>query len=283
MFSISDRTIFNALRDEMLAEVGLSAEDTGLGVDPANLLALGRLLGRNPTELASRIACLTGLRFVDHVEEDEIDIASPLLFFGRRRLLLPIVVSAHRRGLIVANPFDEPLLQDVRSECLQPRLMESMELMVATPETILDALGVGSKLIELRAKTSPALEKDHPGNGVGFMPTLTQNPLFESVASDLVDLIPRYLMSRREDVSRLREALAAEDFQSLAYLAHVVQGNGAAFGFDGLRDLGTALERASVSESAEGVECVLDDISGYLDQVQIEFVSPVRHLTVLSS
>lgn len=115
------------------------------------------------------------------------------------------------------------------------------------------------------------------------MHILTQNPLFESVASDLVDLIPRYLTSRREDVARLREALDAQDFQSLAYLAHVVQGNGAAFGFDGLRDLGTALERASVRESALGVERVLDDISSYLDKVQIEFVSPVGHLTVVSS
>lgn len=85
-------------------------------------------------------------------------------------------------------------------------------------------------------------------------------------------LIPMYLRSRREDLVRLETALLMKDYQSILYMAHVLKGNGLAFGFERLSLLGRELEKAALKQSAQLIRHLLAEIQSYLDDVRVEVV-----------
>lgn len=100
--------------------------------------------------------------------------------------------------------------------------------------------------------------------------------LFESIKvkidEELRSIIPTYLASRREDIGRLRRALASMDYQSVVYMAHVIRGNGAAFGFERLGTLGHELEWAALKEDSDSAHAAVEAMATYLDRVRIEYV-----------
>lgn len=98
-------------------------------------------------------------------------------------------------------------------------------------------------------------------------------PISVEVSEELSGLIPTYLNSRREDIGRLRRALDSTDYQSIVYMAHVIRGNGAAFGFDRLSTLGGELEGAALKEDAVNVNAAVDAMASYLERVEVEYVS----------
>ncbi len=97
-------------------------------------------------------------------------------------------------------------------------------------------------------------------------------PIEVKIDEELRGIIPTYLASRREDIGRLRRALASLDYQSVVYMGHVIRGNGAAFGFERLSTLGHELEWAALKEDAEKAHAAVDAMASYLDRVAIEYV-----------
>lgn len=77
--------------------------------------------------------------------------------------------------------------------------------------------------------------------------------LRSEVPDELRPMIGGFLSRRREEVARLREQLFRGDFGSIAAIAHRMKGNGAAFGFQVITDLGRELETGA--RAADGAEC----------------------------
>jgi len=86
---------------------------------------------------------------------------------------------------------------------------------------------------------------------------------------DLLDLIPIYLQRRHTDAARIADAIAAGDFDTVRFVGHSMKGSGGGYGFDGLTEIGGALEDAgSDSDLAAGARA-LNHLIAYLDNVEV--------------
>ena len=87
----------------------------------------------------------------------------------------------------------------------------------------------------------------------------------------LADLIPGFLQNRRHDVIAMLDALDGGDFAIVENLGHGMKGAGGSWGFQGITDIGAALERAAESADNEGSRKWVGELSRYLDRVEIVY------------
>ena len=89
------------------------------------------------------------------------------------------------------------------------------------------------------------------------------------VDPDLADLIPGFLDNRRKDIAVMQEALKHDDFETVRLLGHSMKGAGGGYGFDGITDIGAALEEAAKDNNPGTVLRGLSDLAAYLDRVEV--------------
>jgi len=82
-------------------------------------------------------------------------------------------------------------------------------------------------------------------------------------------LVPAFLANRRRDIVALRAALAGLDFNTIRMLGHTIKETGRGYGFDGITEIGSAIERAAHHEDGEAVQTRINHLSGYLQCVQV--------------
>ena len=87
----------------------------------------------------------------------------------------------------------------------------------------------------------------------------------------LTDLIPGFLQNRRHDVIAMLGALDRGDFETVESLGHGMRGAGGSFGFQGVTDIGAALERAAGSADNEASRKSVDELVRYLDRVEVVY------------
>ncbi len=87
----------------------------------------------------------------------------------------------------------------------------------------------------------------------------------------LADLIPGFLQNRRHDVNAMLDALDRSDFAIVENLGHGMKGAGGSWGFQGITDIGAALERAAESADNEESRKWVGKLSRYLDCVEIVY------------
>ena len=85
----------------------------------------------------------------------------------------------------------------------------------------------------------------------------------------LADVIPGFLRNRRQDVVTLLDALDRGDYETVERLGHGMRGAGGSWGFDGITDIGAALEQAAGSADADASRKWVGELSRYLDRVEI--------------
>src|SRR5436190_936667 len=85
---------------------------------------------------------------------------------------------------------------------------------------------------------APATSKEE-GGGKGMI-AVRANPRF-------ADLIPGFLLNRRQDVILMLNALDRGDFKTVGDLGHGMKGAGGSWGFQRITDIGAALEQAAES------------------------------------
>ncbi len=83
--------------------------------------------------------------------------------------------------------------------------------------------------------------------------------------------IPAYLENCRHNVTIMREALDRADFEAVTILGHNLRGSGGGFGFQAITDLGAGLEQACEDTDLGRARKLLNDLSSYLDSVEIAF------------
>ena len=83
------------------------------------------------------------------------------------------------------------------------------------------------------------------------------------------DLMPGFVRNRRQDVAAIVGALDRGDFATVASLGHGMKGAGRSYGFEAISDIGAGLERAAESADPAASRQWVDELSKYLDRVEI--------------
>ena len=93
------------------------------------------------------------------------------------------------------------------------------------------------------------------------------------VDADLIELIPLYLQSRRDEVPRIYALLDAVDFPALWGIAHQLHGSGGGFGFDFLTELGKRMEKSANACAKGEIYAQAAELKNFLDTVEVRFVA----------
>jgi HPt (histidine-containing phosphotransfer) domain-containing protein len=101
--------------------------------------------------------------------------------------------------------------------------------------------------------------------------TTTARPEVQ-VASELRDLIPRFLANRRLDVGLLRDALARGDSDAARRVGHSLRGVGGGYGFDEITRIGAEVERLARTGAVEAIRPLVTELESYLERVEIRYV-----------
>jgi CheY-like chemotaxis protein/HPt (histidine-containing phosphotransfer) domain-containing protein len=87
-----------------------------------------------------------------------------------------------------------------------------------------------------------------------YLPSPARTPSSPARTGAVATLFPRFLVHRERDAATLRDALAREDFPTIATLGHNMHGNGASYGYPELSAIGRRLEAAAATRNAHDVE-----------------------------
>jgi CheY-like chemotaxis protein len=83
------------------------------------------------------------------------------------------------------------------------------------------------------------------------------------------DRIPAYRQNCRQNVIAMLDALDRVDFETVKFLGHQMRGSGGAFGFQGITDIGAAIQQAAESADTDASRKWVGELSSYLDRVEI--------------
>ncbi|MGK2926461.1 MAG: ATP-binding protein, partial [Lysobacterales bacterium] len=85
----------------------------------------------------------------------------------------------------------------------------------------------------------------------------------------IADLIPEFLENRRNDVIAIQDALDKNDLEIVERLGHGMRGAGGSWGFQGITDIGAALEEAAKHGDAGMALKWVGELSSYLDRLEV--------------
>jgi CheY-like chemotaxis protein len=91
------------------------------------------------------------------------------------------------------------------------------------------------------------------------------------VDSDLKDLIPEYLEERQDDIKKIQSAMNAEDYETVRIMGHTLKGSGGGYGFEQITEIGVHLEEAAKQENPEGIKKMIQELTDYIDNVDVVF------------
>ena len=91
------------------------------------------------------------------------------------------------------------------------------------------------------------------------------------VEKDLEALVHRFLARKREDLDRVRIALAARDYETIRRIGHDLKGAGEGFGFPELSAFGAALERAAIARNERALGEQLAAVEQFFSRLRVTF------------
>jgi HPt (histidine-containing phosphotransfer) domain-containing protein len=91
------------------------------------------------------------------------------------------------------------------------------------------------------------------------------------VEKDLEALVHKFLARKREDLVRMRGALAARDYETIRRIGHDLKGAGEGFGFPELSAFGAALEGAAIAHNERALTEQLAAIEQFLSRLRVTF------------
>ncbi|CAN2049272.1 Hpt domain-containing protein [Candidatus Magnetomoraceae bacterium gMMP-1] len=85
--------------------------------------------------------------------------------------------------------------------------------------------------------------------------------------------IPQFLNNTHADFEKLKTAVESNDFKAVHTIAHSMKGYGTPFGFIALSDISAIIQVQAIQNNIEEVKRLTDELSNYLDNINIEYVS----------
>jgi HPt (histidine-containing phosphotransfer) domain-containing protein len=84
-----------------------------------------------------------------------------------------------------------------------------------------------------------------------------------------LQLVPNFLENREKDINKIGESLEKGDFETIERLGHSMKGSGSIYGFDGITELGKAIEMSAKEKNPEGIKNNISELKNYLGRVEI--------------
>ncbi len=82
-------------------------------------------------------------------------------------------------------------------------------------------------------------------------------------------LIGKYLDNRRDDIDKLKRALADADFETIRITGHNLYGSGSAYGLDDISWLGASIEKAADEENRTKIEGLISELTYFLQKLRV--------------
>jgi HPt (histidine-containing phosphotransfer) domain-containing protein len=76
---------------------------------------------------------------------------------------------------------------------------------------------------------------------------------------------------KAKDISAARAAVEQLEFQSVRRVGHDLKGEGCAYGFENLSELGEALEDAALRQDSVRALRLITQLSAFFEQVEVEY------------
>lgn len=100
---------------------------------------------------------------------------------------------------------------------------------------------------------------------------MAEGRIVVTVDSFLAELIPGFLENRRKELPEINRMLEAGDATGLRRLGHNLKGCGSSYGFDGISEIGAAMEKAAIAEKLDEVRALQGRLSEYLAAVEVKY------------
>ena len=100
-------------------------------------------------------------------------------------------------------------------------------------------------------------------------PVIEERDYTVEVDAELYELVPLFMETMHTNIKEMREAVAKNNFDLICRHGHSQKGLGSTYGFDYLSHLGYRIETAGMQKNGEEVELLLDEMTGYMEKVQI--------------
>lgn len=88
---------------------------------------------------------------------------------------------------------------------------------------------------------------------------------------ELAELIPGYLLHRKEDVQKIQGALSAGNYETIGQIGHVMKGSGGGYGFDAITEIGARIEELARNKKADEIRNKLKELEDYLNGVEVVY------------
>ncbi len=91
------------------------------------------------------------------------------------------------------------------------------------------------------------------------------------VDESLKDLIPKYLIHRKEDAEKIGQFLAVGDIASVQRIGHKIKGTALSYGFVGLETIGKSIELFAKENNEAEIRKMLSQLTEYLANIEIVY------------
>ncbi len=91
----------------------------------------------------------------------------------------------------------------------------------------------------------------------------------------IAERAPLFLRNTRQNSIIMREAFDGDDLATVISLGHRMSGAGGMFGFQGITDIGAAIEQAALRGDTASVLTSMEELSGYLDRAEKDLAETV--------
>lgn len=92
------------------------------------------------------------------------------------------------------------------------------------------------------------------------------------IDEDLADIVPEFLMNRKDEVPNLWAALKKLDYDYIQTIGHRLKGNAGGYGFDQMGHIGAEIEQAAKLKNDPRIEAALKELQNYLANVEVSYV-----------
>ena len=91
------------------------------------------------------------------------------------------------------------------------------------------------------------------------------------IDEDLSDLVPGFLARKRGELEAMRDSASPRDYTAVGRTAHRIKGEGSAYGFDRMSEVGREIEVAAEAQDDSGIADLAAELLNFLDHVEIVF------------
>jgi HPt (histidine-containing phosphotransfer) domain-containing protein len=101
--------------------------------------------------------------------------------------------------------------------------------------------------------------------------TTNQQQIVVEIPSDMSDLAPGFLESRKKEIPSLEEALSRQDFAQIRIWGHNMAGCGAGYGFPQITEIGREMETAALAKNPWTIVTCIEQLSIFVGLVKVVY------------